>query len=118
MDSVIPCLPSPSIPLPFASPYPPYNPLYLASRLIVYSMIITPFTPAFGPYSSLSKSFLLSLSRLSIASSPHFPIMTRSTKVIIGTHTTTPSSSDHFHFQASHSLPLILTGAFSSLTSP
>jgi len=99
MDSVIPCLPSPSIPLPFSSPYPPYNPLYLASRLIVYSMIITPFTPDFRALFFVVQEFS-SPPHLFIASSPHFPIMTRSTKAIIGTHTTTPSIPDHFHFQS------------------
>ena len=44
---VIPRLSSPSIPLPFPSPYSPYNPLHLASWFILYSMVITPFAPEF-----------------------------------------------------------------------
>jgi hypothetical protein len=70
----------------------------LPSWFIVYSMIIIPFAPDFRAlFLVLPES---SLSRVSIASSPYFPIMTRSTKVIIGTHIATPSCPDHFRFQS------------------
>ena len=64
---VIPCLSSSSISSPFPPPHPPYNPLHLASRFIVYFTTIIPFTPDHTPYFGLiphSPRVLSSLSTL------------------------------------------------------
>jgi len=120
MDSLF-HISSPSIflPLPAPRPYPPYIPLHLASRFIVYFMIITPtpdYPPFFWDLFSLSQGFLF---WLSTAFSSHFFFTTRSTKAYYWYPHHNPSNLDYFHFQ-SHIpfLYLILTDTFLSLPSP
>jgi len=98
---VIPRLSSPSIPLPFPSPYPPYNPLHLASRFIVYSMIITPFMPDFWAYQEFPSLSTLHCIQKLLSLPTSQPPVARTISI----------SSLTFPF-------LILMGAFLSLTSP
>jgi len=100
---------SPSLHLFPSPPHPPYNSLHLASRLIVYFMIITPFTPdhtIFWAYSSFSMGSLFF--QLSIASF-RFSFMTRGTKPILGTQIATPVVRT-ISIPSHTSLPFLLTG--------
>lgn len=95
---VIPCLSSPSISSLFLPSHPPYNLLHLASRFIVYFMVIIPSAPDHTIFRGLFLTLQGFSSLLTLHCILPLPLRGARYKHLLSVLTSqSPSSSDHFH---------------------